>query len=509
MTTILHIDSSILGSNSVSRSLTAEIVAKEVKLNPGATLLRRDLVADELQHLSPAHLAVFQGNTPTSESLANDIALGSTYIDELFSADIIIIGVPMYNFSLPSQLKAWLDRVLVAGRTFHYTANGPEGLLPAGKKVYIASTRGGVYSGTSPVAHLDHQETLLTAALSFASLLPERNNGRIPNPAERLAALLEEITLADEAGIDVFGVGEHHRTDFADSSPAVILAAAAARTKKIRLTSAVSVLSTVDPVRLFQDFSTLDLLSQGRAEITVGRGSFAEAYSLFGHSRDDYDALFTEKLGLLQQLVRETHITWSGRYRPALTGQGVYPRPMQNPLPVWVGVGGTPHSFIRAGAAGLPLMVALIGGRPDRFRPLIDLYRQAGIRAGYHREQLRVGLHVTGFVADSAKAAKDAFYPGWLHAFTQVGKERGWGPVTREQFDASCSPDGAYLVGDPPSVIAKAQAISTSLGGIDRLSFQMSAATAGSEAMGHSIKLIGHEVAAALREKKHTARIVY
>ncbi|MBG2632578.1 LLM class flavin-dependent oxidoreductase [Klebsiella michiganensis] len=307
---------------------------------------------------------------------------------------------------------------------------------------------------------------------SFASLLPERNNGRIPNPAERLAALLEEITLADEAGIDVFGVGEHHRTDFADSSPAVILAAAAARTKKIRLTSAVSVLSTVDPVRLFQDFSTLDLLSQGRAEITVGRGSFAEAYSLFGHSRDDYDALFTEKLGLLQQLVRETHITWSGRYRPALTGQGVYPRPMQNPLPVWVD-------------------------------------RQAGIRAGYHREQLRVGLHVTGFVADSAKAAKDAFYPGWLHAFTQVGKERGWGPVTREQFDASCSPDGAYLVGDPPSVIAKAQAISTSLGGIDRLSFQMSAATAGSEAMGHSIKLIGHEVAAALREKKHTARIVY
>ena len=344
---------------------------------------------------------------------------------------------------------------------------------------------------------------------SFASLLPERNNGRIPNPAERLAALLEEITLADEAGIDVFGVGEHHRTDFADSSPAVILAAAAARTKIIRLTSAVSVLSTVDPVRLFQDFSTLDLLSQGRAEITVGRGSFAEAYSLFGHSRDDYDALFTEKLGLLQQLVRETHITWSGRYRPALTGQGVYPRPMQNPLPVWVGVGGTPHSFIRAGAAGLPLMVAIIGGRPDRFRPLIDLYRQAGIRAGYHREQLRVGLHVTGFVADSAKAAKDAFYPGCLHTFTQVGKERGWGPVTREQFDASCSPDGAYLVGDPPTVIAKAQAISTSLGGIDRLSFQMSAATAGSEAMGHSIKLIGHEVAAALREKKHTARIVY
>ncbi|AJF72970.1 MULTISPECIES: FMN-dependent NADH-azoreductase [Raoultella] len=170
MTTILHIDSSILGSNSASRSLTAEIVAKEVKLNPGATLLRRDLVDDELQHLSPAHLAVFQGNAPSSESLGNDIVLGGTYIDELFSADIIIIGVPMYNFSIPGQLKAWLDRVLVAGRTFHYTANGPEGLLPAGKKVYVASTRGGVYSGTSPLAHLDHQETLLTAALNFIGL---------------------------------------------------------------------------------------------------------------------------------------------------------------------------------------------------------------------------------------------------------------------------------------------------------------------------------------------------
>jgi FMN-dependent NADH-azoreductase len=170
MTTILHIDSSILGSNSASRSLTAEIVAKEVKLNPGATLLRRDLVDDELQHLSPAHLAMFQGNAPSSESLGDDIALGGTYIDELFSADIIIIGVPMYNFSIPGQLKAWLDRVLVAGRTFHYTANGPEGLLPAGKKVYVASTRGGVYSGTSPLAHLDHQETLLTAALNFIGL---------------------------------------------------------------------------------------------------------------------------------------------------------------------------------------------------------------------------------------------------------------------------------------------------------------------------------------------------
>lgn len=348
-----------------------------------------------------------------------------------------------------------------------------------------------------------------TGINSFASLLPEAGSGCIPDPAERLAALLEEIALADESGIDVFGVGEHHRPDFADASPAVILAAAAARTKKIRLTSAVSVLSTADPVRLFQDFSTLDLLSQGRAEITVGRGSFAEAYPLFGHSRDDYDALFTEKLGLLQQLVKETHVTWSGRYRPALTGQGVYPRPLQNPLPVWVGVGGTPQSFIRAGTAGLPLMVAIIGGDVARFRPLVDLYRQAGIRAGYQHEQLKVGLHVTGFVSDTTDAAKDAFYPGWLHAFSRVGKERGWGPVTRAQFDASCSPEGAFLVGDPATVIAKAWAMSTSLGGIDRLSFQMSAASAGAEVMARSIKLIGYEVAPALREKSHTARIVY
>ncbi|MBZ7675129.1 Atu2307/SP_0267 family LLM class monooxygenase [Klebsiella grimontii] len=348
-----------------------------------------------------------------------------------------------------------------------------------------------------------------TGINSFASLLPEAGSGRIPDPAERLAALLEEIALADESGIDVFGVGEHHRPDFADASPAVILAAAAARTKKIRLTSAVSVLSTADPVRLFQDFSTLDLLSRGRAEITVGRGSFAEAYPLFGHSRDDYDALFTEKLGLLQQLARKTYVTWSGRYRPALTGQGVYPRPLQNPLPVWVGVGGTPQSFIRAGTAGLPLMVAIIGGNVARFRPLVDLYRQAGIRAGYPREHLKVGLHVTGFVSDTTDAAKDAFYPGWQHAFSQVGKERGWGPVTRAQFDASCSPEGAFLVGDPATVIVKARAMSTSLGGIDRLSFQMSAASAGSEVMARSIKLIGYEVAPALREQSHTARIVY
>ncbi|WP_330211997.1 Atu2307/SP_0267 family LLM class monooxygenase [Pseudomonas sp. Z18(2022)] len=335
---------------------------------------------------------------------------------------------------------------------------------------------------------------------SFAALLPDAASGRVPSPAQRLAALLDEIALADDVGIDVFGIGEHHRPDYVDASPAVILAAAASRTCRIKLTSAVSVLSTADPVRLFQDFSTLDLLSQGRAEITVGRGSFAEAYPLFGHARDDYDALFTEKLGLLQRLRSQTHVTWSGKFRHALTGQGIYPRPMQDVLPVWVGVGGTPQSFARAGTAGLPLMVAIIGADVARFRPLIDMYRRAGLQAGHPLEKLKVGVHVTGFLADTPSAAQNAFYPGWLHAFTQVGKERGWGPVTRAQFDAACSPSGAFLIGDSTTVIAKAHAISDTLGGIDRLAFQMSAANAGPQVMARSIELIGTEVAPALRD---------
>lgn len=334
---------------------------------------------------------------------------------------------------------------------------------------------------------------------SFAALLPQADSGRIPSPAQRLASLLDEIALADEVGIDIFGIGEHHRPDYVDASPAVILAAAATRTSYIRLTSAVSVLSTADPVRLFQDFSTLDLLSQGRAEITVGRGSFAEAYPLFGHGRDDYDALFVEKLGLLQQLVKETHITWSGRFRSKLSGQGVYPRPLQETLPVWVGVGGTPESFARAGAAGLPLMVAIIGGDVARFRPLVDLYRLTGLQAGHRPEQLKVGVHITGFLADTKTAAQEAFYPGWQHAFTQVGKERGWGPVTRAQFDAACSPSGAFMIGDPATVITKARAMSEALGGIDRIAFQMSASNAGAKAMARSIELIGTVVAPALR----------
>src|SRR5712691_687345 len=249
--------------------------------------------------------------------------------------------------------------------------------------------------------------------------------------------LLEEVERADQVGLDAFGVGEHHRREFFDSAPAVILAAAAARTKHIRLNSAVTVLSADDPVRVFQSFATLDLISGGRAEMVVGRGSFVEAFPLFGLDLDDYDSLFAEKLDLLLHIRHNPeHVQWSGKYRPALTGQGVYPRPVQTPLPIWLGVGGTPQSFVRAGMLGLPLMVAIIGGEPRRFRPLIDLYREAGRRAGHPAEQLVVGLHALGYVAETTQQAIDDFYPGYAKTVTRIGKERGWPPVTRAHFDA-------------------------------------------------------------------------
>src|SRR5437899_4414815 len=260
--------------------------------------------------------------------------------------------------------------------------------------------------------------------------------GRAVDPAPNLSELLEAITLADEVGLDVFGIGEHHRREFLDSASAVILAAAAARTCRIRLTSAVTVLSAADPVRVFQEFATLDLLSNGRAEIVAGRGSFIEAFPLFGLDFHDYDSLFAEKLELLLKIRENTRVHWSGKHRAALTGQGVYPRPIQNPLPVWLGVGGTPGSFIRAGMLGLPLLVAIIGGEPHRFRPLIDRYRQAGLRAGHSPDQLKVGIHSLGYVADSSMTAEDEFFPGYAQSFSEIGKERGWPPMTRDYFDA-------------------------------------------------------------------------
>src|SRR5437867_809103 len=318
--------------------------------------------------------------------------------------------------------------------------------------------------------------------------------------SDRLLDLVEQIEHAEQAGLDVFGIGEHHRREYLDSAPAMILAAAAARTQRIRLTSAVTVLSAVDPVRVFQSFATLDLLSRGRAEMVVGRGSFIDAFPLFGLRLDDYDSLFAENLDLLLNIRENEHVTWSGRHRPALTGQGVYPRPMQNPLPIWVGVGGTPQSFARAGLLGLPLMVAIIGGETRQFRPLVDLYREAGRRARHSPASLKVGTHSLGYVADTTKEAADDFYPGYAKALTDVGKERGWSPVTRAGFDAQRGPQGALIIGDPDEVVEKLIRHSKALGGISRVTFQMNAASLPHDKLMHAIELLGKRVAPALRE---------
>ena len=335
---------------------------------------------------------------------------------------------------------------------------------------------------------------------SFAAILPDPLTGKVSRPADRLANLIEEVEVADQVGLDVFGIGEHHRAEFLDSAPAIILAAVAARTKAIRLTSAVTVLSAADPVRVFQEFATLDLISQGRAELVVGRGSFGEAYPLFGFELSDYDALFVEKLDLLLKIRDNPNVRWSGRYRPPLTGQGIYPRPLQERLPIWLGAGGTPQSFARAGTLGLPLMVAIIGGDYDRFRPLVDLYREAGRRAGHPPQALRVGVHAIGFVAETTAQAKDAFFPGWAHMFTTIGRERGWSPVTRGQFEAMCGPGGAFLIGDPQTVADKMLRASRTLGGVSRMTFQMSSASLDHETMKRSIALLGCEVAPIVRQ---------
>jgi probable LLM family oxidoreductase len=278
------------------------------------------------------------------------------------------------------------------------------------------------------------------------------------------------------------------------AAPAVILAAAAARTKRIRLTSAVTVLSAADPVRAFQNFATLDLVSQGRAEMVVGRGSFVESFPLFGLNLHDYDELFSEKLDLLLKIRESETITWSGKFRPALKNQSIFPRPLQNPLPIWLGVGGTPESFVRAGTLGLPLMVAIIGGETHRFRPLIDLYRQAGKQAGHSPDQLKVGLHSLGYVAETTDQAIADYYPGYAEMFTRIGKERGWAPVTRAGFDAQRDPLGAFLVGSAEEVAEKILRHSKALGGITRLSFQMDNAGLSHKKLMQAIQLIGEKV---------------
>lgn len=343
---------------------------------------------------------------------------------------------------------------------------------------------------------------------SFAASTQKSTAGAPLTDVERMANLLEEIEVADQAGLDAFGIGEHHRKDFLDSAPAIILAAAAARTKNIRLTSAVTVISAADPVRVFQEFATLDLISQGRAEIVAGRGSFTEAFPLFGLQLSDYDSLFAEKLGLLLKLREQTEVTWSGRFRPALNGQAVYPRPLQKKMPIWLGVGGTPSSFARAGDLGLPLMVAIIGGEPERFRPLIDLYRESYLESGHDPAGMKVGLHCLGHVAESNQKAADQFYPGYAHAFTQIGRERGWPPITRAQFEAGRSLKGALIVGDPEAVAEKITYIHEALGGIDRLNFQMSVAEVAQPDKLQAIRLLGSQVATKLESNLLMSRQV-
>lgn len=330
---------------------------------------------------------------------------------------------------------------------------------------------------------------------SFAAATLTEDKSEALNPAKSIEELLERIEQADKSGLAVFGIGEHHRKEFLDSAPSIILAAAASRTKQIKLTSAVTVLSAADPVRVFQNFATLDLVSQGRAEMVVGRGSFTEAFPLFGLNLSDYDELFAEKLELLLRIRDNEVITWTGDFRPALKQQAIYPRPLQTQLPIWLGVGGTPESFVRAGTLGLPLMVAIIGGETHRFRPLIDLYRAAGKRAGFKEEQLQVGLHSLGYVAETREQAIEEYYLGYAETFTRIGKERGWQPVNRVRFDSQNGDLGALLVGGPEEIAAKILRHSEALGGITRFSFQMDNAGLAHSKLMRSIELIGEKVA--------------
>ena len=330
----------------------------------------------------------------------------------------------------------------------------------------------------------------------------ETDPRRVSDPAvagQRLRHLLDEIELADQVGLDVFGVGEHHRPDYTVSAPAVVLAAAAARTSRIKLTSAVTVLSSDDPVRVFQDFATLDLLSNGRAEITAGRGSFIESYPLFGQDLDDYNELFTEKLALLLALRENERISWNGKHRPSIDNRGVYPRPLQQPLPVWIAVGGTPQSVVRAGTLGLPLAIAIIGGMPERFQPFVQLYREAAHQAGHDPRTLKVSINSHGFIADSAEHAVDLAFGPYIDTMGRIGRERGWPMPTRQQFDFERSPRGAMLLGSPQEVIDKIL-FEHELFGMDRMLIQFSVGPMPHKDMLRCIELYGTVVAPAVRK---------
>lgn len=333
---------------------------------------------------------------------------------------------------------------------------------------------------------------------SFASASRDNPSQKSQSDVTIMAELLERIEYADQAGLAVFGVGEHHRRDFLDAAPAVILSAAAARTKSIRLTSAVTVLSAADPVRIFQQYATLDLISKGRAEMVMGRGSFSEAFPLFGCDFSDYDDLFDEKIRLLLAIRDTETVNWKGRFRPELSNQSIYPRPLQDPIPIWIGVGGSPDSCARAGTLGLPLMIAIIGGETARFRRLVDIYKAAGRAAGHPPEQLKVGIHSLGYVAETSQQARDEFYPGYADVFTQIGRERGWPPVTRDHFERQTNESGALVVGSPEEVVEKIHRHSEALGGLCRFTFQMNVAALSHQKLLKSIEWIGDKIATQL-----------
>lgn len=327
---------------------------------------------------------------------------------------------------------------------------------------------------------------------TFAETIPDPGSGTPVGHGDRLLQVVAEAATADAAGLEVFGLGEHHRADFASSAPAVVLATIAGRTERIRLCPAVTVLSSDDPVRVYQQFATLDLLSRGRAELLVGRGSFIESFPLFGYSLSDYDALFAEKLDLLLQIRDAERVTWSGRFRPPLDDQAVYPRAHQDPLPVWVGVGGTPASIVRAGRRGLPVALAIIGGDPDRFAVLADLHRRTLAESGH--DPVPLAVHAHGYVAEDGEIAADEYFPSYAAAMTRIGRERGWGPMTREQFDTMRGPGGSLVLGDPPTVAAKIARWGEVLG-IERFMLHVSVGTLPHDRVLRSIELLGREVA--------------
>lgn len=335
---------------------------------------------------------------------------------------------------------------------------------------------------------------------TFVETTPDVKTGKVISHAERIREVVEEIVLADEVGLDVYGVGEHHRKDYAASSPAVVLAAAASRTKRIRLTSAVTVLSSDDPVRVFEQFSTLDAISNGRAEIMAGRGSFIESFPLFGYDLDDYNELFDEKLDLLLKIQKSEKVTWNGKHRPAIQNLGIYPIPVQNPLPVWIASGGTPQSVVRAGILGLPLVLAIIGGSPRQFSGLVQLYKRAAKEAGHDVTKLPIASHSHGFIAESTELAADKFFPSTQQAMNVLGRERGWGEYTRATFDSARSLEGALYVGDVETVAEKIIHLRKNVG-ITRFMLHVPVGSMPHDDVMKAIQLLGKEVAPMVREE--------